>query len=97
MSTSDPDAATPHSITTTPALVSMVATATGSPPPSAFVSLEIEFAVAVPLLDAPNAVAERASVATGAFGDPAGRNRRNPLLPISAVTASVAAFRAATL
>ena len=57
-------------------------------------------AVAVPVADAPNAVADRGSVATavpGAPTVPVKRNFRLPDAPMRAVTASVAALRAAVL
>ena len=96
-----PLAATAQWITTVPALVCKVAKATADALPVAFVSDVIEFAVAVPLDDAPNAVALRGSVATAVPGDATDdgliRNTRLPLLPINAVTASVAALRAAVL
>ena len=95
---SEPDAPTAQWITTVPPLVSSVAVATGEALPVAFVSLVIAFAVAVPELDAPKAVADSGSVATAVPGEPTvplKRNLRFPLVPISAVTASVAALRAA--
>jgi hypothetical protein len=91
-------AATEHWSTTVPALVCSVAVATGLALPVALVSLVIALAVAVPVLAAPNAVALNDSVATtvpGAATVPVKRNASLPLAPISAVTASVAAFRAA--
>jgi hypothetical protein len=96
---SDPEAATAQWITTV-VFASMVAVATGEALPVALVSLLMAFAVAVPLLDAPNAVELMFSVATAAPGEPTvpdKRNRRRPVEPINAVTASVAALRAAVL
>jgi hypothetical protein len=65
----------------------------------AFVSLVIALAVAVPVDEAPKAVAENDSVATAVPGvvtvEGEIRNTSLPLAPIRAVTASVAAFRAA--
>src|SRR4051812_34717770 len=93
-------AATAQWITSVPPEVSIEAVATGEALPVAFVSLLIAFAVAVPPEDAANAVAERLSVATAVPGAPIVPVRRNlslPLAPISAVTASVAAFFAAVL
>jgi hypothetical protein len=93
-----PDAATSQWITTTPALVCSVAVATGDALPTVFVSVVIAFAVAIPLAAAPNAVADRGHVATTAPGEPTVpdvRKTRLPDAPISAVTALVAALRAA--
>jgi hypothetical protein len=94
-----PLAATAQWITTVPPLVCKVANATGEALPVALVSEVMEFAVAVPLDDAPNAVALRGSVAAAVPGEATDdgliRNTRLPLVPINAVTASVAAFRAA--
>ena len=76
-----------------------MANATAEALPAALVSDVIAFAVAVPLDDAPNAVALRGNVAAAALGLatvlPVIRNTRLPDAPISVVTASVAAFRAA--
>jgi hypothetical protein len=75
-----------------------VAVATAEAFPVALVSEVIALAVAVPDEDAPNAVADRGRVATavpGAPTVPVSRNLRFPLAPIRAVTASVAALRAA--
>lgn len=93
-----PEPATAQWITTVPPLVCSVAVATGEAFPVAFVSLVMALAVAVPELDAPNAVADRLSVATVVPGEPTVPDVRKaslPLAPIRAVTASVAAFRAA--
>ena len=98
ISISLPDAATSQWMTTVAPLVSSVAVATGEALPVAFVSLVIEFAVAVPLDEAPNAVADNGSVATavpGAPTEPVNLNTKLPLVLINAVTASVAASRAA--
>lgn len=87
-------------MTTVPPEVSRVAVATGEALPVAFVSLVIAFAVAVPPDEAPNAVADRLRVATavpGAPTVPVSRNFSFPDAPINAVTASVAALRAAVL
>lgn len=95
-----PEAATAQWITTVPAFVSSVAVATGDALPVALVSLEIALAVAVPELEAPKAVADKlsdATIAPGAPTVPVSRNRKRPEAPISAVTASVAALRAAVL
>lgn len=97
---SDPLAATPQWITTVPPLVSSVAVATALALPVALVSLLIAPAVAVPPLLAPKAVAAKLSVATAAPGaptEPANLNLSMPLAPSSAVTALVAALRAAVL
>jgi hypothetical protein len=94
------DAATAQWITTVPPEVSSVAVATGEALPVAFVSLVIALAVAVPPLDAANAVALKPRFATdvpGALTVPVKRKRRRPDAPMSAVTASVAALRAAVL
>jgi len=93
-----PDAATAQWITTVPPDVCSVAVDTAVALPVAFVSAVIAFAVAVPLDDAPNAVALSDRVATavpGALTVPDVRNTNLPLVPIRAVTASVAALRAA--
>jgi hypothetical protein len=86
-------------MTTVPPEVWSVAKATGLALPAALVSLVIALAVAVPLDAAPNAVALRGSVATAVPGaatvDGLIRKTRLPLVLISAVTASVAALRAA--
>jgi hypothetical protein len=96
---SEPEAATAQWITIVPPLVCSVANATGEALPVALVSEVMALAVAVPLDDAPNAVALRGSVATAVPGEATDdgliRNTRFPLVPISAVTASVAASRAA--
>lgn len=100
MSMSLPDAATAQWITTVPADVSSVAVATGEALPVALVSLVMALAVATPDEASPNASALKASVATavpGAPTVPVSLNFRLPLAPISAVTASVAAFLAAVL
>ena len=81
-----------------PPLVFSVAVATAEALPVAFVSDVIAFAVAVPDDDAPNAVDESDRVATTVPGEPTVPVRRKaslPDAPISAVTASVAALRAA--
>lgn len=83
-----------------PPLVSSVAVATAEALPVALVSLVMALAVAVPLDDAPKAVADSGQVAAAVPGDPMVplvRNLRLPLDPMRAVTASVAALRAATL
>jgi hypothetical protein len=94
-------AATEHCITTVPPEVCSVANATADALPVALVSLVIALAVAVPLAAAPNAVALNSSVATAVPGaatvDGLMRNTNRPLVLMSAVTASVAAFRAAVL
>lgn len=95
---SDELAATAQCITTVPPDVSSVAVATADALPVALVSDVIAFAVAVPLLDAPKAVADSGNVATAVPGAPTvplKRNLRFPEVPINAVTASVAALRAA--
>jgi hypothetical protein len=83
----------------TPPEVWSVAKATGDALPVALVSEVMALAVAVPPDDAPNAVADKGSVATAVPGEPTVdgemRKTRFPLVLISAVTASVAAFRAA--
>jgi hypothetical protein len=98
---SDPLAATAHWIITVPTDVCSVANATGEALPAALVSLVIALAVAVPVLDAAKAVTLNGSVATAAPGaatlDGLMRKTKLPLTPISAVTASVAALRAAVL
>jgi hypothetical protein len=74
--------------------------ATGEAFPAALVSLVMALAVAVPDADAPNAVADKLNVATAVPGAPivpVSLNLSFPLAPISAVTASVAAFCAAVL
>ena len=94
------DAATAQCITTVPPEVSNVAVATADALPVAFVSDVIAFAVAVPVAEAPNAVADKGNVATAVPGEPTvpvSRNFKLPDAPISAVTASVAAFLAAVL
>jgi hypothetical protein len=98
MSISLPEAATPQWITTVPPDVSSVAVATAEAFPAALVSLVIALAVAVPLEDAANAVDDKGSVAAAVPGAPIVpdvRNFRFPLVLMSAVTASVAALRAA--
>jgi hypothetical protein len=96
---SEPLAATAHWITTVPPDVCSVANATGEALPAALASVVMALAVAVPVLAAPNAVALKGSVATTAPGavtvDGLMRKTKLPLTPISAVTASVAALRAA--
>lgn len=95
---SDPDAATAQWMTIVPPDVWRVAVATGEALPVAFVSLLMALAVAVPLDEAPNAVALNGSVATAVPGEPIvpdNLKTRLPDVPISAVTASVAAFLAA--
>jgi hypothetical protein len=85
-------------MTTVPPEVCIVAVATGEALPVAFVSLVIAFAVAVPDDDAPNAVAESGRVATAVPGEPTvpeSLKTKLPFDPIRAVTASVAALRAA--
>ena len=67
---SDADAATAQWMTSVPPDVSSEAVATGEALPVALVSLVIEFAVAVPLLDAANAVALNDKVETAVPGDP---------------------------
>jgi hypothetical protein len=98
---SEPDAATEHWITIVPPLVCKVAKATGEALPVALVSAVIALAVAVPLDAAPNAVEDSDRVATAVPGDDTVegemRNTSLPLVLISAVTASVAAFLAAVL
>ncbi len=94
------EAATAQWMTTVPPDVSSVAVATADALPVALVSEVIAFAVAVPVELAPNAVALSESVATAVPGEltvPVSRNLSFPDAPISAVTASVAAFRAAVL
>jgi hypothetical protein len=76
------------------------ALATAEALPVALVSLPIAPAVAVPEDDAPKAVAARVKFATIVPGEPIVPDRRNfkcPEAPISAVTASVAAFLADVL
>jgi hypothetical protein len=96
---SEPDAATAQWITTVPAEVWSVANATALALPVALVSEVIALAVAVPVEDAPNAVALNERVATAVPGaatvDGDMRNTSLPLVLMSAVTASVAALRAA--
>jgi hypothetical protein len=97
---SEAEAATAQWITTVPPDVSSVAVATAEAFPVALVSEVIALAVAVPDDDAPNAVADSGKVATAVPSEPmvpASRNFRLPLAPMSAVTASVAAFLAAVL
>jgi hypothetical protein len=91
-------AATAQWMTTVPADVWSVAVATGEALPVALVSAEMALAVAVPVADAPNAVALSDRVATvvpGADTVPDSRKASFPEAPINAVTASVAALRAA--
>lgn len=98
MLTSLPDTPTVHWTTTVPPEVSNVPVATGDALPVAEESSVIALAVAVPLEEAPNAVAENGRVATavpGAATIPASRNLKFPDVPIKASTASVAALRAA--
>lgn len=95
---SDPDVPTAQCTTTVPPDVSNVALATGDALPVAEESDVIALAVAVPLEDAPKAVAENVSVATAVPGAPTvplNLNLSFPDVPISAVTAFVAASRAA--
>lgn len=95
---SDADAATAHWSTTVPPEVCNVAVATGDALPVALVSDVIVFAVAVPVEEAPKAVDDNGSVATAVPGEvtvPVSRNTKLPLVLIRAVTASVAALRAA--
>ncbi len=93
-----PDAATAQWITTVPPDVSRVAVATGEALPAAFVSDEMALAVAVPVEADPKAVAESPRLATDVPGEetvPVKRKRSRPDVLMSAVTASVAALRAA--
>ena len=96
---SEAEAATAQWITTVPPEVCKVANATGLALPVAAVSGVIELAVAIPDADAPNAVALKGRVATAVPGEATElgeiRNTRLPLVLINAVTASVAALRAA--
>lgn len=97
---SDPDPATAQCITTVPPDVSSVAVATAEALPAALVSEVMALAVAVPDDASPNASADNGNVATavpGAPTFPVSLNLRFPDAPINAVTASVAAFRAAVL
>lgn len=97
---SEPEAATAQWITTVPADVSSVAVATGDALPVALVSDVIALAVAVPDDESANASALSGNVATAVPGAPTvpdSLNFKLPLAPIKAVTASVAAFRAAVL
>jgi hypothetical protein len=85
-------------MTIVPPDVCSVAVAIGEALPVALVSAVIALAVAVPVDDAPKAVAESDNVATAvpaADTVPDKRNTSLPDAPISAVTASVAALRAA--
>ena len=91
---SEPEAATAQCTMTVPAPVSMVAVATGEALPVALVSLVIEFAVIVPLDDAPNAGLPNDSVATAVPGAPAVPVRRNTNF---AVVLSVESTRSATV
>jgi hypothetical protein len=97
---SEPDAATAQWITTVPAEVCNVAVATGEALPVALVSEVIALAVAVPVTAAGKAVAlsdKRATVVPGALTVPVSRKANLPEVLINAVTASVAALRAAVL
>ena len=82
-----------------PPEVCRVANATALALPVALVSEVIVLAEAVPEAEAANAVALKDSVATAVPGEPTElgeiRNTNLPLAPINAVTASVAALRAA--
>jgi len=92
---SDAEAATATWITNVAPDVCRDAFATAEALPVALVSDVIAFAVATPLDAAPNAVALSGSVATAVPGAPMvpdSLNTRLPDAPISAVTASVAAF-----
>jgi hypothetical protein len=83
-----------------PPEVSSVAVATGEALPVALVSLVIALAVAVPDELAPKAVDDKGNVATAVPGEPTVPDSLNLRLPdvlIKAVTASVAALRAAVL
>lgn len=76
-----------------------MAVETGVALPVALVSEVMVLAVAIPPDAAPKAVDDRGNVATAVPGDPtepANRNTKSPLVLISAVTALVAAFWAAT-
>jgi hypothetical protein len=95
---SDPEAATAQWITTVAADVCSVAVATGLALPVALVSAVIALAVAVPVLEAAKAVVlsdSRATTVPGALTVPESRKANFPEVLISAVTASVAALRAA--
>lgn len=95
---SEPEAATAQWITTVPPDVCRVAVATAEALPAALVSEVIALAVAVPDELAPKAVADNGNVATAVPGEPTvpvNLRTKLPEVPISAVTASVAAFRAA--
>lgn len=95
---SEPEAATAQWITSVAPEVCNEAFATGEALPVAFVSEVIALAVAVPLTESGKASAVKGSVATAVPGAPIVPDRRNtrlPDAPISAVTASVAALRAA--
>ena len=95
---SEPEEPTAQWITTVPPEVCNVAVATADALPVALVSEVIALAVAVPEDEAPKAVAESGSVATAVPSAPIVPlvlNTRFPDAPIRAVTASVAAFRAA--
>lgn len=97
---SDPLAATAQWITSVPPEVWRDALATGEALPVALVSEVMALAVAVPVDEAPKAVADSGRVATAVPGEPMvpeSRKTRLPLVLIRAVTASVAALRAATL
>jgi len=97
---SEAEAATAQWMTTVPPDVSSVAVATGLALPVALVSLVMALAVAVPVADAPKAVADSGSVATTVPGEPTVPVRRNfrlPDAPMRAVTESVAALRAAVV
>jgi len=93
---SEPEAATAQRTTAKPAKVCRVAKATV--PPTALVSDVIGLAVATPEDDAPKNVALPGRVAIAAPGldtePPVGLNTSLPDVPMSAVTALVAASRA---
>ena len=95
---SEAEAATAQWITTVPPEVCNVAVATGEALPVALVSAVMALAVAVPVEEAAKAVVLKESVATtvpGALTVPVNRNASLPEVLINAVTASVAALRAA--
>jgi hypothetical protein len=96
---SDPEAATAPKITIVPPEVSSENVDTAVAFPVAFVSLVIALAVAIPVeAAAPKAVEERGQVEAAAAGEPnvpPTLNLRLPLVLIKAVTALVAACRAA--
>ena len=91
---SDAEAATAQCITNVPPDVCRAALATGEALPAALVSDVIALAVAVPVDDAENAVADKGNVATTAPGAPTvpvNLKVKLPEAPIKAVTALVAA------